>query len=301
MPLDKVMTLNKAIEQFVKDGDTVYLAGFTHLIPFSAGHEIIRQKKKNLTLCRLTPDLVYDQLIAAGCARKLIFSWAGNPGVGVLQAFRREVENGRLEIEEYSHNSLVARLFAGATGLPFMPVKTLTGSDLPRYNPQIKKVACPYTGQELNAVPPLNPDVAVIHVQRADREGNAHIWGIVGEQREAAFAARQVILTAEELVSEGVIKSDPGRTAIPGFLVQAVVEEPWGAHPSYAQGYYDRDNDFYLQWDQIDRSPESLQKYFEEWVFGVSGRQEYMRKLGAEKILQLIARSNYSYPVDYGF
>ncbi len=297
---DKVMSLSEAIDRLVQDGDCLYLAGFTHLIPYAAGHEIIRQGRRNLTLCRATPDLIYDQMIAAGCAKKVVFSWAGNPGVGLLRCFRRKVQAGEIEIEEYTHFGMVARLFAGATNLPFFPLRSITGSDLPEHNPNIRTVTCPYTGQALSVVPALNPDVAIIHAQRADRHGNAHIWGIIGEQREAAFAARKVILTCEEIVSSEVIRSDPNRTLIPGFLVDAVVEEPWGAHPSYAQGYYDRDNDFYFEWDRISRSEEMVRAWLDEWVYGVSNRQEYLARLGAEKILQLRVSSHFSVPANFG-
>lgn len=301
----KVMSMKEAIARYVKDGDTVYMAGFTHLIPFAAGHEIIRQKKRDLVLCRATPDLIYDQMIAAGCARKVVFSWAGNPGVGLLRAFRAAVEAEQVEIEEYSHFGLVARLAAGASNIPFMPLRTHVGSDLPRVNPNIKTVKCPYTGEEIPVVPALRPDVAVVHVQRCDAEGNSQIWGIIGEQRDAAFAAATVIVSAEEIVDESIIRSDPNRTVIPGFKVDAVVEEPWGAHPSYAQGYYDRDNRFYLEWDSISASPDALKAWLDRWVYGVSNRRQYMellgREYGAERILALIPGKHYSYPVDYGF
>lgn len=296
----KLMSLRQAIEESVSDGDSVYLAGFTHLIPYAAAHEIIRQGKKELTLCRATPELIYDQMVAAGCARKLVFSWAGNPGVGMLRAIRRAVEASELEIEEYSHFAMVSRLFAGAAGLPFMSVRSGAGSDLPLHNQRIKSLQCPYSGVEVKVVPPLNPDVAVIHVQRADIDGNAHIWGVVGEQKEVAFAARKVILTAEEIVDHEVIRSDPSRTIIPGMVVQAVVELPWCAHPSYAQGYYDRDNAFYQQWDSISKSESSLRSYLDEWVYGVEDRREYLERLGAEKLLELTPRPHYAVPVNYG-
>lgn len=298
--LTKVMNLEEAVSHFVRDGDTVYLAGFTHLIPFAVGHEIIRQGKKELVLCRATPDLIYDQMIHAGCARKVVFSWAGNPGVGLLRCFRRAAESRQIEIEEYTHFGVATRLLAGAHGISFYPLKSNLGSDLPKYNQSIKTITCPFTGAEMTAVPALNPDVGVIHAQRADKDGNAQLWGITGEQREVAFAAKKLIVTVEEIVEEEVIRSDPGRTLVPGFLVDAVVELPWGAHPSYAQGYYDRDNSFYLQWDEISKSQESLDKWLAEWVYGVQNRQEYIGKLGGEKILRLIPKNSFSYPVNYG-
>ncbi|MGH7530810.1 MAG: CoA transferase subunit A [Gemmatimonadales bacterium] len=274
----KVMAMRDAIARLVRDGDTVVIEGFTHLICFAAGHEIIRQRRRDLTLCRLTPDLIYDQMIAAGCAKKLVFSWAGNPGVGSLHAFRRAVERRQLEIEEYSHFGMVARFSAGATGLPFWPLRDYGGTDLPRVNPRIRSVTCPYTGEALATVPALTPDVTIVHAQRADAHGNTQIWGLLGVQKEAAFASRRVIVVVEELVAEDVIRSDPNRTAIPGIIVDAVVVEPWGAHPSYAQGHYDRDNDFYVGWDQVSRDPAALDRYLEEFVHGVPDRAAYMEK-----------------------
>ena len=303
MDSHKVVSMKEAIAKFVHDGDSAYLAGFTHLIPFAAGHEIIRQGKKDLTLARATPDIIYDQMIAAGCAKKIIFSYAGNPGVGSLRAFRRATEKGipkPLEIEEYTHFDLSGRLFAGATNMPFLPVRTNIGSDLPANNPAIKFVIDPYTGHPTSVVPPLKPDVAVVHVQRCDAAGNAHIWGIVGEQKDAAFAAKKVILTAEEIVSEDVIRSDPNRTLIPDFIVHAVVHEPWAAHPSYTQGYYDRDNDFYVKWDEITKEHDSTLAYLNEWVFGVEDRAAYVKKLGPEKLEKLRPKPLMSVPVNYG-
>ncbi|HEY6072112.1 MAG TPA: CoA-transferase, partial [Anaerolineales bacterium] len=244
--MKKLLPLNEAISAFVKDGDTVYAAGFTHLIPFAAGHEIIRQKRRDLVLARATPDLIYDQMAAAGCARKVIFSYMGNPGVGSLRIVRSAIEKGELEWEEYSHFGMITRLQAGASGLPFLPMNQTAAADLERANPQIKRIHDPYGGKDVIVVPALNPDVAIVHVQRADAQGNAHLWGIIGEQKEAAFAARRVILTAEEIVDEAVIRSDPNRTMIPGIIVDAVCHVPYACHPSYAQGYYDRDNQFYL-------------------------------------------------------
>jgi len=303
MDAHKVMPMKEAVSKFVRDGDTAYLAGFTHLIPFAAGHEIIRQKKKDLTLCRATPDIIYDQMIAAGCAKKLVFSYAGNPGVGSLRCFRRSLEKGvpqGIEIEEYTHFGLSGRLFAGATNMPFLPVRTNAGSDLPANNPRIRAVTDPYTGDEVSVVPPLRPDVAVVHVQRCDAAGNAHIWGIVGEQKDAAFASKRVIISAEEIVDEEIIRSDPNRTLIPDFIVSAVVREPWCAHPSYTQGYYDRDNAFYVSWDDITKEHESTMEWMEEWVYGVEDRAAYVRKLGPEKVKRLLPKPAHAAPVDYG-
>ncbi len=303
MKSEKLLTMSEAIERFVSDGDTVMAEGFTHLIPFAAGHEIIRQRKRNLTLCRLTPDLIYDQMIAAGVARKLVFSWAGNPGVGSLHGLRRAVEKGLphpIELEEYSHFGMVARLTAGASGLPFMPLRNYHGTDLPQVNSLIRPVSCPFTGENLYAVPALNPDVTIVHAQRADPHGNTQIWGLMGVQKEAAFAAAKVIVVVEEVVDEGTIRSDPNRTLIPGLVVNAVVHEPWGTHPSYVQGYYDRDNGFYVEWDAIARSEEGMRRYLEDWVDGVSGRAEYMEKLGRERQEKLRPEPLATPPVNYG-
>lgn len=297
--MSKLMALAEAIARYVQDGDLVYLAGFTHLIPFAAGHEIIRQRKRGLILARATPDLIYDQMVAAGCARRLVFSWAGNPGVGMLHAIRRAVEAGEVEIEEYTHFAMVARLTAGAAGLPFMPMRP-SGHDLPKVNPNYREIVCPFTGERLWAVPTLQPDVTIAHAQRADEEGNTQIWGILGEQKEAALAARRVIVTAEEIVPSEVIRRDPNRTVIPGFLVTAVCHVPYGAHPSYAQGYYDRDNAFYVQWDEISRDPERLNAWLEEWVYGVPDRAAYWEKLGPSVHERLAVRPAWSLPVNYG-
>jgi len=297
----KVVSMRDAVAAHVRDGDTVVIEGFTHLICFAAGHEIIRQRRRDLTLCRLTPDLIYDQMIAAGCARKLVFSWAGNPGAGSLHAFRRAVERGDppLEIEEYSHFGMVARLAAGAARLPFWVMRNYMGTDLPAVNPRIRTVTCPYTGEELATVPALNPDVTIIHAQRADRNGNTQVWGLLGVQKEAAFASKRVIVVVEELVDEAVIRADPNRTLIPGMIVDAVVVEPWGAHPSYAQGYYDRDNDFYVAWEAISRDPARLQAYLDEFVHGVRDRAEYVARQPA--LERLRAREQRSAGVNYGY
>jgi glutaconate CoA-transferase subunit A len=298
--MSKLTTLSDAIRAYVHDGDTVYAAGFTHLIPFAAGHEIIRQGRKDLILARATPDLIYDQMVAAGCARKVIFSYMGNPGVGSLRIVRAEIEAGNLEWEEYSHFGMIARLQAGAAGLPFMPMNPTAAGDLERANPNYHTIIDPYSGWPVVVVPALCPDVAIVHVQRADADGNAHIWGIIGEQKEAAFAAQRVILTAEEIVDEAIIRSDPNRTLIPGFIVDAVCHVPYCAHPSYTQGYYDRDNAFYLEWDEISKTRQGVQAYLDEWVYGVKDREEYWAKLGSEVHQRLHISSRPSAVVDYG-
>jgi glutaconate CoA-transferase subunit A len=298
--MNKLIPLSEAVSKFVHEGDTVYAAGFTHLIPFAAGHEIIRQGIHNLVLARATPDLIYDQMVAAGCARKVIFSYMGNPGVGSLRIVRSAIEKGEVEWEEYSHFGMISRLQAGAAGLPFMPMNQTAATHLEQVNPLIRRVVDPYSGQEVITVPALNPDVAIVHVQRADANGNAHLWGIIGEQKESAFAARHLILTAEEIVDEAVIRSDPNRTLIPGFIVSAVCHVPYASHPSYAQGYYDRDNDFYLKWDKISESTEAIKSYLDEWVYGVKDREEYWNKLGLETQTRLKVRPRMSDAVNYG-
>jgi glutaconate CoA-transferase subunit A len=301
-PPSKVMSMRDAVARFVRDGDTVAIEGFTHLISFAAAHEIIRQRRRDLTLCRLTPDLVYDQMIAAGCARKLVFSWAGNPGVGSLHAFRRAVE-GRgpaLEIEEYSHFGMVARFSAGAARLPFWPLRDYAGTDLPRANPLIRQVTCPYTGERLATVPALNPDVAILHAQRADAQGNTQAWGLLGVQKEAAFASERVIVVVEEIVDSAVVRADPNRTVIPGLIVSAVVAEPWGAHPSYAQGYYDRDNDFYVRWEAVSRDEGALAAWLDEQVHGVADRQGYLAA-NPQLRARLAARPMVCEGVSYGY
>jgi glutaconate CoA-transferase subunit A len=300
----KVATMRDAVAELVRDGDTVAIEGFTHLICFAAGQEIVRQHKRDLTLARLTPDLVYDQMVAAGVARKLVFSWLGNPGVGGLHAIRRRVENADprpLELEEYSHFGMVGRYAAGASNLPFYPLRSYFETDLPKANPLIRPIRSPFGEETVYAVPPLKPDVTVVHAQRADSEGNTQMWGLLGCQKEAAFAAERVIVVVEELVDEAVIRADPNRTVIPGLIVDAVVVEPWGAHPSYVQGAYDRDHLFYRDWDAISRDATSTQAWLDEWVYGVAGRAEYVEKLGAERLASLRPTGKApSGSVDYG-
>jgi glutaconate CoA-transferase subunit A len=314
----KLTSLREAVAELVRDGDTVAIEGFTHLISFAAGHEIIRQRKRDLTLARLTPDLIYDQMVAAGVARKLVFSWLGNPGVGSLHAIRRRVEaNGSpdspdegesapdsrtppLELEEYSHHGMIGRYVAGAANLPFYPLRSYFESDLPAANPNIREVSSPFGEETVYAVPPLKPDVTIVHAQRADAAGNTQIWGLLGVQREAAFAAERVIVVVEELVDESVVRADPNRTAIPGLIVDAVVVEPFGAHPSYVQGYYDRDNEFYLAWEAISRDAVALDAWLAEWVYDVPDRAAYVAKLGEKRVTALKPGPAPSGSVDYG-
>ncbi|MEO8251003.1 MAG: CoA-transferase [Chloroflexota bacterium] len=296
----KVTSLRDAIAEHVHDGDILAIEGFTHLISFAAAHEVIRQGRRGLTLARLTPDLVYDQMVAAGCATKLVFSWLGNPGVGSLHAIRRAIEDGSLEIEEYSHHGMVARYAAGASRLPFFPLRSYDGSDLADANPLIRRVSSPYDGEEIAVVPPLNPDVTIVHAQRADIDGNVQAWGIVGVQREAALAAGRVIAVVEQVVDSFVVRDDPDRTLLPGTVVDAVCVEPFGAHPSYAQGHYDRDNAFYRDWDAISRDPGRLAAWLDEWVVGLKGRDAYLARLGSAALDALRPEPRPSGSVDYG-
>jgi len=256
----RISSLAEAIQAAIRDGDTVALEGFTHLIPHAAGHEIIRQGRKRLTLIRMTPDLIYDQLIGMGCVDKLIFSWGGNPGVGSLHRFRDAVENGwpqKLELEEHSHAAMANAYEAGASGLPCAIFRGYVGVDLPKVNPNIKRVTCPFTGEVLAAVPAIRPDVAVIHAQRADRVGNVMIEGILGVQKEAVLAAKRSIVTVEEIVEDFGPRS-PNAVILPAWTVGAIAHVQGGAYPSYALGYYKRDNDYYKAWDTISRERESF-------------------------------------------
>lgn len=258
-----IVSLADGVGELVRDGDVVALEGFTHLIPHAAGQEIIRQGREDLTLVRMTPDIVYDQLIGAGCARKLIFSWGGNPGVGSLHRFRDAVQHAwpvPLEIEEHSHAGMANRYVAGASGLPFAVLRGYRGTDLPEYTSTIKWITCPFTGEELAAVPALNPDVSIIHAQRADRAGNVQLWGLVGVQKEAVLAAGRSLVTVEEVVDE--LEPVAGQMVLPSWAVTAVAEVPGGAHPSYAQGYSERDNAYYTHWDAIGRDRDA----FLAWV-----------------------------------
>jgi glutaconate CoA-transferase, subunit A len=259
----------------VHDGDTVALEGFTHLIPFAAGHEIARQQRRDLTLVRMTPDVIYDQLIGVGAAKKIVFSWAGNPGVGSLHRFRDAVENAwprPLEIEEHSHAGMAARYVAGAAGLPFGVLRGYIGTDLPRRT-NVAAITCPFTSEQLTAVSALNPDVSIIHAQQADRRGNVMLWGIVGVQKEAALAARRTIVTVEEIVDE--LAPRPYCVVLPARVVHAVALVPGGAHPSYADGYSRRDNDFYKKWDEISRDREVFSSWMSRHVTGTSDFAAY--------------------------
>ncbi len=281
--VDKITNLREAVAELVRDGDSVALEGFTHLIPTAAAHEIIRQRRQHLTLIRMTPDLIYDQMIGMGCAQKLIFSWGGNPGVGSLHRFRDAVENGwphPLKIEEHSHAGMANRYVAGASNLPFAVLRGYVGTDLPKVTSTIKPITCPFTGEELMAVPALNPDVAIVHAQQADRKGNVALWGITGIQKEAVLSARRAIVTVEEVVE--AFEARPFQIVLPSVAVDAIAVVPHGAHPSYAHGYYDRDNAFYEAWDPISRDRERFREWMERHVLGVGDFSEHLKSVQEE-------------------
>ena len=272
------ISLSEAIAANVRDGDTVALEGFTHLIPFAAGHEIIRQRKRNLALVRMTPDLIYDQLIGAGCAKSLTFSWGGNPGVGSLHRFRDAVENAwpiPLAIEERSHSDLANAYVAGAANLLFSVFRGYVGSDFPRVNSRIRTIACPFTGETLAATPSVRPDVSVIHAQKADMKGNVLLWGILGVQKEAVLAAKRVIVTVEERVHS--LEAPPNACILPSWVVTAICQVPQGAKPSYAHGYYERDNVFYRAWDKISRDRERFTAWVRQNILETEAFDDYLR------------------------
>ncbi len=274
-----VVSLSEAVRDLVHDGDTVALEGFTHLIPHAAGHELIRQGKRDLTLIRMTPDVVYDQMIGMGCARKLVFSWGGNPGVGSLHRLRDAVERGvpaPLELEEHSHAGMAAAYAAGAANLPFGVLRGYQGDDLPART-RVERVVCPFTGEELAAVPAHRPDVGIVHAQRADREGNVQLWGILGVQKETVLASKRSIVTVEEIVD--TLEPRPGAIVLPSWVLDAVALAPGGAHPSYAHGYYDRDNDFYVSWDAISRDRDRFREWMQRHVLDTADVVEYRRSL----------------------
>jgi glutaconate CoA-transferase, subunit A len=274
----KIIPLADAVARFVKDGQTLALEGFTHLIPFAAGHEIIRQRRQGLTLVRMTPDIIYDQMIGMGCADALQFSWGGNPGVGSIHRFRDAIENAwpkPLRVQEHSHADMAGRYQAGASGLPFSVLRGYVGSDLPKHNGNIRSITCPFTGEKLAATPAINPDVTVIHAQRADRKGNVMIHGIVGIQKEAVLAARSAIVTVEEIVED--LEAPMNACLLPHWVLAAVCHVPRGAHPSYAHGYYGRDNAFCKAWDGISRERETFLEWMEKHVMGTKDHAEFLQ------------------------
>jgi glutaconate CoA-transferase subunit A len=303
---DKLMSLREAVERFVPDGATVLMgAALESLIPFAAGHEIIRRGGRELTLVGPISDILFDQLIGAGCVRKVVAAWVGNVSAGLGHNYRRAAERGiphRIEIQDHSNLSLALALQAGAMGVAFMPTKTLLGSDLLRTNPALRDWVAPWSGERLILVSALQPDVAILHVQRADADGAAHCWGNLGVSVEAALASRRVILTAEEIVEPDVIRSDPNRVLVPPFKVQAVVHEPYGAHPSPVQGYYDRDHDLFHQYHGESRTAEGFAAWARKWILELPDRAAYLDRLGEERLAGLAVKTHrWAAPVDYGY
>ncbi|OZD65492.1 CoA transferase subunit A [Rhodococcus sp. 06-1460-1B] len=304
----KVASLEDAIAEHVHSGDVVSIEGFTHAIPVAAGHEMIRQGLTDLTLVRMTADIIADQLVAAGCISTLVSSFIGNSSAGSLGELRRRIERADpapLEFVEYTHHSMVCRYLAGAQRLPFYPLRSITGSDLPSVNPDYRQVESPFPGPDgtrdkIYVVPPINPDVTIIHAQRSDRLGNIQMWGLTGIQAEAAFAADRVIVTVEEIVDDDIVRGDPNRTILPSHAIDAVVPVPMGAHPSFAQGYYDRDNAFYLEWAHISADHERLIAWLQEWVVETQNHLGYLDKLGFARIDGLAVGRAESTPIDYG-
>src|SRR5438034_4230448 len=277
-----IVPLTDAIAEHVHDGDVVALEGFTHLIPHAAGHELIRQERRDLTLVRMTPDVIYDQMIGMACARKLVFSWGGNPGVGSLHRLRDAVEHAwpsPLELEEHSHAGMAAAYAAGASNLPFGVVRGYSGGDLPART-RVARIECPFTGEELAAVAAHRPDVGIVHAQQADRLGNVQLWGILGVQKEVVLASARSIVTVEEVVDE--LELRPGGIVVPYWVVNAVALAPGGAHPSYAHGYYERDNDFYVAWDAISRDRDRFRAWMQRHVLDTADVGEYHASLRAE-------------------
>ena len=288
--MDKLRSLHDAIATGVHDGMSIAMGcGLESLIPFAASHEIIRQKKTELTLIGPISDIQFDQLIGAGCVRNIIASWVGNVAAGLGHNYRRAAEDGitnSIKIEEHSNFTIGLGLQAAAAGLPFLPTRSIKGSDFAT-GPQFKPVDCPFTGEKLIAVRALRPDVTMLHVQRADRDGNAHVWGNFGVMREAAFAAQTVILTCEEIVDHEVILSDPNRTLIPGFIVSSVVHQPFGSHPSPTQGYARRDDDFYFEYHKATRTREGFEQWLDKWVLGVKDHEGFLQLLGEARVNKL--------------
>jgi len=287
--MSKIVSLQEAVRELVQDGDTVAMEGFTHLIPFAAGHELVRQRRTDLTLVRMTPDLIYDMIIGMGGARALVFSWGGNPGVGSIHRFRDAVENSwprPLAIEEHSHADMAARYQAGASGMPFAVMRGYVGSDLPKYNDRIRTITCPFTGERLACTPALNPDVSIIHAQKADRQGNVLIYGIVGVQKEAVLSAKRSIVTVEEIVDDLRPHAAMNAVVLPAWVVSAVCPVPGGAHPSYAHGYYKRDNFFCKAWDAISRDRDVFRAWMDRHVLGTRDFSEFRRSIEAEGLIK---------------
>jgi len=283
-----ITTLPEAVAAHVHDGDVVALEGFTHLIPHAAGHEIVRQGRRDLTLCRSGADILFDMMIGAGCVKKVVFGYVGNPGIGLAHAFRRAVEAGTLAVEDWTNFGMVLRLHAGAMGVPFLPAATLRGRDMPNDLP-VKSITCPYTGEEMTAVPALRPDVALIHAQYADEEGNIQLFGLSGDTVDGALASHRIVATVEEIVPASFIRRQPDRTIVPGFRVASVSQVKWGAHPSYVDGFYSRDDDAYTEWDKMSRKAEQLTAWIDKNVKGVSDFSGYLNNIDQTRLVALAA------------
>jgi len=302
-PASKLMSLSEAIKRYVPDGAEVVMGtSLETMIPFAAGHEIIRQRKKNLTLIGPISDILFDMLIGAGCVRKTRAAWVGNVITGSSYNFRRAAEEGTIETEDHSNLTISMALKAGAIGVPFMPALTALGSDLYKTNQSLKKITCPFSGKTLTAVSAIKPDVAIIHAQRSDEYGNAHLWGNLGVTREASLASRYVIITAEEIVATDVIESDPNRVITPGFHVSAVVHASWGAHPSPVPGYYNRDHAAFIEYREDSKTPQKFEKWMKYWIDNVKTSDDYIRLLGNERVVKLkLINHLLSEPADYGY
>jgi glutaconate CoA-transferase subunit A len=303
VPDSKHYSLAEAIDRFVPNGSQVAMGTAQEtLIPFAAGYEIIRQRKSDLTLIGPISDMLFDQLVGAGCVRKIRAAWVGNVITGSGYNFRRAVEDGLIEMEDHSILTLTMALSAGAMGVSYMPARTALGSDLYKTNASLKSINCPFSGDTLTAVAAMNPDVAIIHVQRADEFGNAHVWGNLGVTREACGASRHIIITAEEIVSSTIINSDPNRVITPGFRVSAVVHVPWGGHPSPVPGYYNRDHQAFIDYRADSKTPEAFARWLKRWVEGVESSQDYFKLLGEKRIAELALKNHvFSEPADFGY
>jgi len=298
--MSKLLTLDDTIRRYVPDGALIFIGGFGHCVPFAAGHELIRQGRKRLTLCRTGTDILFDQLIAAGCVAKVIFGYLGNPGVGISHSFRRAVDAGSIEVEEWTNFTLLLRLHAARLGVPFLPSRALLAGDVPKASADARKITCPFTGESLSAIPALSPEVALIHAQRADEDGNVQLWGIDGDTREGALASRVVVATVEEIVSREVIRATPERTIVPAHRTVAVCKVPGGAHPSYVQGYYTRDDEHFILYDRISRNVNELAAYLDRHVRHVAGREAYLNSLdpGVLERIGLAGRVGATVPQD---
>lgn len=293
--MGKLLTLTEAVQRHVPDGALVFIGGFGHCVPFAAGHELIRRQRKGLTLCRTGTDILFDQLIAAGCVAKVIFGYIGNPGIGISHSFRRAVDAGSLAVEEWTNFTLLLRLHAARIGVPFLPSRALLAGDIPKASADARKITCPFTGETLSAIPALAPDVALVHAQRADQDGNVQMWGIDGDSREGALASRAVIATVEEIVSREVIRATPERTMVPAHRVAAICHAPGGAHPSYVQGCYTRDDEHYVLYDRVSRKVDELTAYLDRYVHKVADREAYLNSLEPEVLARIgISRSSAS-------